>query len=44
VARWTEEWVGRQGWLPTNGAADGERSLAAARSIAALDTIFASRH
>jgi precorrin-2 dehydrogenase len=44
VARWTEEWVGRQGWLPPNGATDGERPLAAARSAAALDAIFASRH
>jgi len=44
VARWTEEWVGRQGWLPRTGATDGERSLAAGRSAAALDAIFASRH
>ncbi len=44
VARWTEEWVGRQGWLPPNGATDGDRSLAAARSAAALDAVFASRH
>ncbi len=44
VARWTEEWVGRRGWLARNGATGGERSLAAARSAAALDAIFASRH
>jgi len=44
VARWTEEWVGRQGWLPQNGPLDDDRSLAAARSAAALEAIFASRH
>ena len=44
VACWTEEWIGRQGWLPQNGTRDDDRSLAAARSAAALEAIFASRH
>jgi len=44
VARWSEEWVGRQGWLTPNGATDDEGSLPAARSAAALDAIFAARH
>jgi precorrin-2 dehydrogenase/sirohydrochlorin ferrochelatase len=44
VARWTEEWVGRQGWLPQNGAVGDDGSLAALRSAAALEAIFAPRH
>ena len=44
VVRWTEEWVGRQGWLPTTGVADREPVLDAGHYAAALDAAVASRH
>jgi precorrin-2 dehydrogenase/sirohydrochlorin ferrochelatase len=44
VARWTEEWVGRQGWLPVNNAADSDKSFTAAHAVAALEAAFAARH
>ncbi len=39
VQRWTEEWVGRQGWLPANGADEWLGGLAASSA-----TRFAARH
>ncbi len=39
VARWTEEWVSRQGWLPREGGDDGRDCRGAA-----LEASFAARH
>jgi precorrin-2 dehydrogenase/sirohydrochlorin ferrochelatase len=44
VARWTEEWVGRQGWLPVSHATDSDKSFTAAHAVAALEAAFAARH
>ncbi len=38
VARWTEEWVRRQGWLPAEGTDGGDRRGAP------LETSLAARH
>lgn len=47
VARWTEEWVGRQGWLAAEGIIGDETTLTATRAAASADerhTGFGSRH